>query len=64
MTGHIKNFTTWCAGTDWFTSLTEDQQALMQNVFSQTNLLLVKILLSKNPADLIQTWGKRKLTEI
>ncbi len=43
---------------------TEDQQALMQNVFSQTNLLLVKILLSKNPADLIQAWGKRKLTEI
>ena len=50
---------------DWVLSrFTPEQQALMQNVFSQTNLLLVKILLSKNPADLIQTWGKRKLAEI
>ena len=39
----------------------EDQQALMQNVFSQTNLLLVKLLLSKKPEDLIQSWGKKKL---
>lgn len=43
---------------------TAEQQELMQNVFSQTNLLLVKLLLSKNPTDLLQTWGKRKLTEI
>ena len=50
---------------DWVLSrFTPEQQELMQNVFSQTNLLLVKILLSKNPADLIQAWGKRKLTEI
>ena len=40
---------------------TPEQQEVMQNVFSQTNLLLVKILLSKTPADLIQSWGKKKL---
>src|SRR5574344_176287 len=40
---------------------TADQQEQMQNVFSQTNLLLVKVLLSKNPKDLIQTWGKKNL---
>ena len=40
---------------------TPDQQELMQNVFSQTNLLLVKLLLSKEPKDLIQSWGKKNL---
>ncbi len=40
---------------------TDEQQGLMQNVFSQTNLLLVKLLLSKEPKDLIQTWGKKKI---
>lgn len=40
---------------------TPEQQELMQNVFSQTNLLLVKLLLSKEPKDLIQTWGKKNL---
>ncbi len=40
---------------------TTDQQELMQNVFSQTNLLLVKLLLSKEPKDLIQQWGKKNL---
>ena len=40
---------------------TDEQQGLMQNVFSQTNLLLVKVLLSKDPKDLIQSWGKKKL---
>ena len=40
---------------------TPDQQELMQNVFSQTNLLLVKLLLSKKPEDYIQSWGKKKL---
>ena len=40
---------------------TPDQQELMQNVFSQTNLLLVKLLLSKKPEDFIQSWGKKKL---
>ncbi len=40
---------------------TPEQQEVMQNVFSQVNLLLVKLLLSKNPSDLIQTWGKKKL---
>ncbi len=47
---------------DWVLSkFSPDQQILMQNVFSQTNLLLVKALLSKNPADFIQTWGKKNL---
>ena len=40
---------------------TEEQQELMQNVFSQTNLLLVKLLLSKEPKDLLQSWGKKNL---
>ena len=38
MTGHIKNFTTWCAGTDWFTSLTEDQQALLIKTGNEAGL--------------------------
>ena len=47
---------------DWVLSrFTAEQQELMQNVFSQTNLLLVKLLLSKEPKDLIQAWGKKKL---
>lgn len=47
---------------DWVLSrFTEDQQELMQNVFTQTNLLLVKLLLSKKPEDLIQSWGKKNL---
>ena len=40
---------------------TPDQQEVMQTVFSQTNLLLVKLLLSKTPSDYIQSWGKKKL---
>ena len=40
---------------------TPEQQELMQNVFSQTNLLRVKLLLSKEPKDLIQSWGKKNL---
>ena len=39
----------------------EEQQEMMQNVFSQTNLLFVKLLLSKDPQSLIQTWGKKNL---
>ncbi len=47
---------------DWVLSrFTPEQQELMQNIFSQTNLLLVKLLLSKEPKDLIQSWGKKKL---
>ncbi len=47
---------------DWVLSrFTAEQQKLMQNVFSQTNLLLVKVLLSKEPKDLVQGWGKKKL---
>lgn len=42
---------------------TSDEQELMQNVFSQTNLLLVKALLSSEPNRLIQEWGKKKLAE-
>ena len=40
---------------------TDEQQEIMQNVFSQTNLLFVKLLLSKNPSDLIREWGKKNL---
>lgn len=47
---------------DWVLSkFTAEQQEIMQNVFSQTNLLFVKALLSKNPADFIQNWGKKNL---
>ena len=50
---------------DWVLSrFTPDQQELMQNVFTQTNLLLVKILLSKKPEDYIQSWGKKKIAEM
>lgn len=42
---------------------TDQQQEMMMDVFNQTNLLLVKLLLSKEPKDLIQTWGKKKLAE-
>ena len=42
---------------------TDEQQEIMQNVFSQTNLLLVKTLLSKDPKQLIQTWGKKNLLQ-
>ncbi len=40
---------------------TEGQQQMMQNVFSQTNLLLVKVLLSKSPEKFIPEWGKKNL---
>ena len=40
---------------------TGEEQELMQNVFSQTNLLLVKALLASEPNRLIQEWGKKKL---
>ena len=39
----------------------DEQQELMQNVFSQTNLLFVKALLSSDPSKLISEWGKKKL---
>lgn len=40
---------------------TDDQQEMMQNVFSQTNLLLVKLLLSNKPLVLMGEWGKKKI---
>ena len=40
---------------------TPEQQEQMQNVFSQTNLLLVKLLLSKDPKALLQPWSKKNL---
>lgn len=40
---------------------TNDEQEIMGNVFSQTNLLFVKALLSKDPANLISAWGKKNL---
>ena len=42
---------------------TTEQQEILQNVYSQTNLLLVKALLSKYPANLISQWDKKKLIE-
>ena len=42
---------------------TAEQQEILQNVYSQTNLLLVKALLSKDPANLISQWGKKKLID-
>ncbi len=39
----------------------QDQQEQMQNVFSQTNLLLVTLLLSKDPKALLQPWSKKNL---
>ena len=47
---------------DWVLSrFTAEQQELMQNVFSQTNLLLVKMLLSKDPQKLLGEWSKKNL---
>ncbi len=40
---------------------TAEQQELMQNVFSQANFLFVKLLLSREPKDLIPAWGKKRL---
>ncbi len=40
---------------------TEDQQIILTQVFAQTAKLLAKLLLSKNPENLIQEWGKKKL---
>ena len=49
---------------DWVLSkFSDEQQEILQNVFSQTNFLLVKVLLSKNPADYLQSWGKKKLVD-
>ena len=40
---------------------TAEQQVLMQNVFSQANFLFVKLLLSREPKDLIPAWGKKRV---
>ena len=40
---------------------TAEEEPMMQNVFSQTNLLLVKVLLSKEPKELVQGWSKKSL---
>lgn len=40
---------------------TQDEQELAQNIFSQTNLLLVKLLLSNKPLVLMGEWGKKKI---
>ena len=40
---------------------TAEQQELMQNVFSQANFLFVKLLLNREPKDLIPVWGKKRL---
>ena len=38
-----------------------EEEEIMQNVFSQTNLLLVKVLLAKEPKDLTSAWNKKNL---
>ena len=40
---------------------TEEEQEIMMNVFSQANLLLVKVLLTSEPIKLVDSWGKKKL---
>ena len=40
---------------------TAEQQELMQNVFSQANFLFVKLLLSREPKDLIPVWDKKRV---
>lgn len=47
---------------DWVLSrFSSEQQEEIQNIFSQTNLLFVKLLLSPEPKNLIQAWGKKKI---
>lgn len=47
---------------DWVLSrFSAEEQEVMQNVFSQTNLLFVKFLLTKEGEKLIPAWGKKKL---
>lgn len=41
----------------------EDEQGLMQNVFSAANLMFVKALLSKDPSKLLGEWSKKKVAE-
>ena len=38
MTGHIKNFTTWVTGTDFFNGLTEEQQELLVKTGNEAGL--------------------------
>ncbi|MCI8423588.1 MAG: TRAP transporter substrate-binding protein DctP [Lawsonibacter sp.] len=38
MTGHIKNFTTWCIGTSYLNTLTADQQALLVKTGEEAGL--------------------------
>lgn len=47
---------------DWVLSrFSSEQQESIQNIFSQTNLLFVKLLLSPEPKNLIQAWSKKKI---
>lgn len=41
----------------------QDEEEKIQNVFSQTTLLFVKLLLSLTPEKLIDSWAKKKLIE-
>ena len=38
MTGHIKNFSTWVIGTDYFQSLTAEQQALLKSTAEEAGI--------------------------
>ncbi|MBR1639284.1 MAG: aminoacyl-tRNA hydrolase [Treponema sp.] len=40
---------------------TADEEEKLMSVFAQSSLLLVKLLLSKEPQKLVQAWGKKNL---
>lgn len=42
-------------------SFTEDEKIGLSQVFAQTNELFAKLIISRDPANLIQCWGKKKL---
>lgn len=42
-------------------SFTEDEKIGLSQVFAQTNELFAKLIISRDPSNLIQCWGKKKL---
>ena len=42
-------------------SFTEDEKIGLSQVFAQTNELFAKLIISRDPSNLIQGWGKKKL---
>lgn len=39
MTGHIKNFTTWCIGTDFYNTLSAEQQEVLKKTGDEAGIL-------------------------